>query len=49
MTNELPVFEVPKRDGVPCGAGAVAVASALRRERLDLRDLPNAPSAPRPR
>ncbi len=47
--NKLPVFDVPKRDGVPCGIGVVAMASALRGERLDLRDLPNAPSAPRPR
>lgn len=47
--NQLPVFDVPKRNGIPCGIGAVAAAAATQRERLDLQDLPNAPSAPRPR
>lgn len=47
--NHLPVFDVPTRNGVPTGIGAVAAAAASMRERLDLRDLPNAPSAAQPR
>lgn len=46
---QLPVFPVPMKAGVPCGIGAVASASATRREKLDYRDLPNAPGAPKPR
>ncbi|XHI67145.1 hypothetical protein ABZP12_04309 (plasmid) [Xanthomonas euvesicatoria] len=46
---QLPVFAVPLKAGVPCGIGAVSAAAATRQEKLDYRDLPNAPSAPRPR
>lgn len=46
---QLPVFPIVQRAGVPCGIGAVPSASAAHREKLDHRDLPNAPGAPRPR
>lgn len=46
--NHLPVYPVRTTNGVPMGIGAVAMAAANKRERLDLRDLPNAPNASSP-
>lgn len=45
MSNELPVFDVPRYNNSVAG-GALAVAlSAAKRPLLDLRDLPNPPPA----
>lgn len=44
MSQNLPLYDVPKYGGTVAG-GAFAVALAARNsERLDLRDLPNPPS-----